>query len=386
MRLRAVRCVLIVACATISVAGCGLHSSSPSSSPTTRKSKIAAGADSGLALKSDGSLWAWGYGPLGLGKNLTRLRPTQVGVDSDWAVVACGWYHSLALKTDGSLWAWGLNVYGQLGLGDTKNRLTPTRVGVASDWAAVAGGEFYSLALKSDGSLWAWGVNDLAELGRGRPGSKPSLTPTRVGMANDWAAVASGEDFGLALKKDGSLWAWGDNVAGQLGLGNAADVIDSPTHVGTATDWAAIACGAENGLALKKDGSLWAWGGNDDGQLGLGDTIDRHSPTRVGTANDWAAVVGGGFQGLALKRDGSLWAWGNNYSGQLGLGDTRWAKSPTRVGSDNDWAVIASGADSSFALKTDGSLWAWGMNDKGQLGLGDTTNRDVPTRVPGWSQ
>ncbi len=385
MKLRAVRCLLIIACLTLAVAGCGSSTSSPSSSRTMPKSKIAAGANSGLALKSDGSLWAWGYSPPVLGKDLTRLRPTQVGVATDWAAVASGWYHSLALRSDGSLWAWGLNVYGQLGLGDTKNRLTPTLVGTASDWAAIAGGEFHSLALKRDGSLWAWGVNVSGQLGLShRLGGELTLTPTCVGVANDWAAVAGGEDSSLALKKNGSLWAWGDNVAGHLGLGNAAAVIDSPTRVGTATDWAVIACGGQNSLALKKDGSLWAWGMNDDGQLGLGDTKERNSPTRIGTASDWAGVAGGGTHSLALKRDGSLWAWGNNYSGQLGLGNTTWERSPTRVGSANDWSAIAAAADWSLALKTDGSLWAWGRIKPYQR-PGGHEGRNVPTRITGWS-
>ena len=156
MKPRVLRCLLIIACTTMAVGGCGSHSTSP---VTMAKSKIAAEANSGLALESDGSLWAWGYGALGLGKNLTRLRPTQVGVATDWAGVSCGHGFTLALKKDGTLWAWGWNGNGQLGLGDTNERVTPTQVGDLAAWASVSAGDSFTVAVEKNGTLWAWGWN-----------------------------------------------------------------------------------------------------------------------------------------------------------------------------------------------------------------------------------
>ena len=137
---------------------------------------------------------------------------------------------------------------------------------------------------------------------------------------------------------------------------------------------------------MKEDGTLWAWGDNSFGELGLGDTTERHSPTQVGSAHDWAAVCCLGHHSVALKKDGTLWAWGENSYGQLGLGDTIDRHSPTQVGSSHDWAAIAPGAADSYhtlALKQDGTLWAWGFNQFGQLGLGDTSDRHTPTQVGG---
>jgi uncharacterized protein YjdB len=134
---------------------------------------------------------------------------------------AGGAYHSLAIKADGGLWAWGRNTYGQLGLGDTTERNTPWQVGEGTDWAAVAGGYLHTMALKADGSLWAWGRNFNGELGLGTADYIAHATPERVGMGNDWVAVACGINYTMALKVDGSLWAWGDNANGQLGDGGA---------------------------------------------------------------------------------------------------------------------------------------------------------------------
>ena len=179
------------------------------------------------------------------------------------------------------------------------------------------------------------------------------------------------------------MWATGLNMYGNLGLGDTADR-HRLTEIGSAQDWATVSAGLGYGLALKKDGSLWAWGGNNFGQLGVGDTTARHSPTRVGRAADWTAAYCLGHHSLALKRDGSLWAWGENSFGQLGVGDTADKHSPTQVGTSRDWAAISPGGAASYhslALKQDGSLWAWGLNNYGQLGLGDTADRHTPTRV-----
>jgi alpha-tubulin suppressor-like RCC1 family protein len=285
----------------------------------TPAQRLATGSQHTLALRADGSLWGWGQndtGQLGDGTTLTRTSPVRVGTATDWLALAAGASHSLARKADGSLWAWGSNGSGQLGDGTTLTRTSPVRVGTAGDWLALAAGASHSLARKTDGSLWAWGYNGYGQLGDGTFANR--TTPVQVGTATDWAAVAAGGSHSLALKADGSLWAWGSNGSGQLGDGSVVYYRSSPVRVGTATDWLAVAAGASHSLALKADGSLWAWGNNGFGQLGDGTGANRSSPVRVGTDADWAAVAAGAYHSLALKADGSLWAWGWNYYGQLG--------------------------------------------------------------------
>ncbi len=208
-------------------------------------------------------------------------------------------------------------------------------------------------------------------------------TPALAPAVHDWAVVSCGPTHTVALQKDGTLWAWGANYHGQLGLGsrNISTSRNTPTQVGAASDWAGVSCANDYTEALKTDGTLWAWARNDSGELGLGNTIWRFAPTEVGRVQNWAAVSCGASHTLAVKKDGTLWAWGANQDGQLGLGDTSNRDSPTEIGSASDWAAVSCGASHTLAVKKDGTLWAWGANQDGQLGLGDTSNRDSPTEV-----
>ncbi len=309
--------------------------------------------------------------------------PTQVGTDL-YTQVAANNYHSLALKADGSLWAWGYNSRGQLGttnMGVYVANPTPIRVGTDL-YSQVAAGPLHCLGLRADGSLWAWGGNYNGQLGTttnsGTNASNP--TPTRIGSAL-YSQVAAGGAHTLALRADGTLWAWGDNSFGQLGINNRQVTNPTPTQLGTDL-YKQVAAGDGHSLGLRATGSLYAWGSNYSGQLGnttnVGIYINNPTPRQVGT-DLYTQVAVGGTHSLGLRANGSLWTWGSNYESELGQGTLDgYAATPAQeaTGSTN-WASLSScSASSSSVIRTASGLTfaSAGRNTLGQLGDGTTTN------------
>jgi len=370
----------------------GTHTPNPTPAQVGPASytQLAAGYDFGLALRQDGSLWAWGrntYGQLGnptnTGTDDATPDPTQVGT-ATYTQVAAGQHHTLALQANGSLWAWGNNFYGQLGNATNTgaNTANPSPAQVAGTYTRLAAGLGHSLALQATGSLYAWGDNAASQLGTGS--GAPSATPTQV--PGTYVQLAAGASHGLALQANGGLWAWGDNMAGQLGAGGTSAAA-TPAATGTALPTRSTALGSSFGLAVRADGTLWAWGDNTGGQLGLGNgsTTSRTRPVQVGTDNDWVQVAAGTSFSLALKANGTVWAWGLNNFGQLGTttnsGTTTANTIPMQVGTDS-YTRIAAGAFHSLALAADGSLYAWGNNTYGQLGNGANSLPSTPNPSP----
>src|SRR3989344_6242212 len=243
--------------------------------------------------------------------------------------ISARYKHTIAIKSDGTLWAWGYNLYGQLGDGTTSQRNSPVQIGTDNNRVSISAGGYHTIAIKSDGTLWAWGSNDSGQLGDGTYNNK--TTPTQITtVAANWVSISTGGLHTLAIKSDGTLWAWGYNSGGQLGDGTATQR-NSPVQIGTGNNWTSIAAGYYHTIAIKSDGTLWAWGYNGYGQLGDGTMVNKSSPAQIGTDNNWASIEAGGYHTLAIKSDGTLWAWGDNGYGQLGDGTNTDRFSPVQV-------------------------------------------------------
>lgn len=317
------------------------------------------------------------HGQLGLGDETNRNIFTQIGTGL-WSHISCGRYFSIAIQDNRSLWSTGHNGYGQLGLGDNTDRDIFIQVGTDS-WKQISCGAYHSIAIHIDETLWATGDNNYGELGLG--GSSDRDTFTQVGTAL-WQQVACGGRHSVAIRNDGSLWSTGYNYYGQLGLGDDGNYTDRDTftRVGT-SQWKQVACGFSHTFVIHNNGTLWAMGINNTGQLGLGDGASRNVPTQVGT-DLWKQVACGDYHTLAIRDDGTLWVVGNNYEGGLGLGDNTHRNVFTQVGT-SQWDYISGGGRHSVIAQDDGTLWVAGSNGSGELGLGDNTNRNIFTQVSG---
>ena len=357
--------------------------------------EIAAGNRHTVAILHDGSLWAWGAGSrgqLGNGSLALHNTPVQVGTDTNWRNVAAGMEHTMAIRQDGTLWGWGTNAHGQLGDGTWLQRNTPVQIGTESNWRSVSTSGEHTVAIRTDGTLWAWGTNASGQLGDGT--WQVRNTPQQIGTDTNWRSASAGgalrgamatppqsvTGHTIAVRTDGTLWAWGINANGQLGDGTWT-VRNTPQRIGTDTNWSTVEAGMEHSMATRQDGTLWAWGRNSSGQLGDGTWQVRNTPQQVGTDANWSRVAAGTRHTLALRTDGTLWAWGHNGSLQLGDGSPNTRNAPVQIGEDTNWNRVAAGDRHSVATKTDGSLWAWGWNSSGQFGDGTLTNSNVPRLI-----
>ena len=259
-------------------------------------------------------------------------------------------------------------------------------LGAGGAFPMISSGEYHVLALKGDGTVWAWGNNVSGQLGVGDTTRRE--TPVQVtGGLSGVTAISAGYQHSMALKSDGTVWVWGWNKEGRLGVGDTANR-HTPVQVTGLTGVTVISAGNSHSLAIKSDGTVWAWGWNGYGQLGDGTVTERHTPVQAMAdpatptpLTDVTVISAGNCYSLALKSDGTAWAWGYNGNGQLGVGDTTQRETPVQVTGLTCMTAITAGGWHSLAIKSDGTAWAWGSNGSGQLGVGDTTRRETPVQT-----
>jgi alpha-tubulin suppressor-like RCC1 family protein len=327
--------------------------------------------DGTSAIKTDGTLWLWGgntYGQLGDNTTTSKSSPVQtIAGGTNWSKLATNHYsatHVAAIKTDGTLWLWGYNSGGNLGTNDVVHRSSPVQtISGGTNWKQVSigpqsgiPGGGHTAAIKTDGTLWLWGSNSNGQLGDNTITSKSSPIQTVSGGTN-WKQVSCGGSHTAAIKTDGTLWLWGDNTRGQLGINDITHRSSPVQTVSGGTNWKQVSCGGSNSAAIKTDGTLWLWGWNDSGQLGDNSTTHRSSPVQtVAGGTNWKQVSGGSQHSAAIKTDGTLWLWGINNNGQLGDNTATRKSSPIQtVSGGTNWKQVTCGVQHTFAIRDDSS-------------------------------
>ncbi|MCL1864281.1 MAG: hypothetical protein FWF73_00520 [Spirochaetes bacterium] len=300
-------------------------------------------------------------------------------------------YHTVSIKSDGTLWAWGNNNRSPLGDGTTTQRTIPVQVKIDAltpfiDVVAVSAGSDYTVAIKKGGTIWAWGYNGVGQLGDGTTTQRNFPVQVKIDSSTpfvDVIAVSAGGNHTVALKSDGTIWAWGANDSGQLGDGTTTQrnfpvqiKIDALTPF---IDVVAVSAGYSHTVTIKEDGTIWAWGANNFGQFGDGTTTQSQRPKQINSSS-WKAASAGWMHTVAIKNDGTLWAWGRNNEGQLGNGGAD-SLIPVQIGTDTNWEAVSAGWEHTAAIKNDGTLWAWGDNTYGRLGSSTVTITPTPIRI-----
>jgi alpha-tubulin suppressor-like RCC1 family protein len=362
----------------------------------TNWKQVSTGTFHTAAIKTDGTLWTWGGGSSGrLGINTTIDRSTPVTTfagGTDWKQVSGASNHTAAVKTDGTLWTWGYGGLGRLGINATTNRNTPvTTFAGGTNWKQVSTGTFHTAAIKTDGTLWTWGNSDVGQLGRISPGIN-RLTPiTTFAGGTNWAdtengevdelyTLSSGSAHTAAVKTDGTLWTWGGGPFGRLGTNDSITRSTPVTTFAGGTDWKQVSSGYQHTAAIKTNGTLWVWGSGGFGRLGNNFITNRSTPVQVfGSATNWKQVSAGNLHTAAIKTDGTLWTWGNGTLGRLGNNATIDRSTPvTTFAGGTNWKQVSSGNQHTAAVKTDGTLWTWGSGGSGRLGTNATITRSTP--------
>jgi alpha-tubulin suppressor-like RCC1 family protein len=349
-----------------------------------------------------GDIWRWGAN--GIIAEHTPYQDTANGfsyLSDDWANVQMSdGDEVIAIKTNNTVWRWKWPIsstYAQV-----------VNYVFTNSFKQVYAGTSHFLALTKNGRLLGWGNNSSGQLGNGSTGSNVLYTNLQYFIPNmsgpyEVLEAAAGSNHTLAIVQPtfttayGSantqgeriLWATGENLFGGLGT-NDTIFRSIPVAIGSINNWKSVFCNkTPNSFAIKTDGTAWAWGYNEYGELGLNDTVNRSSPTQIGLPYEWAFFSPGAtgvsnHGSYGIKGNGTLWAWGYNVYGSLGVNDTVNRSSPVQIGTSTDWRTVKGSSGAGFGIKTDGSLWAWGNNNFKQLGHSDiTVHRSSPTQIPG---
>jgi alpha-tubulin suppressor-like RCC1 family protein len=352
-------------------------------------SSVSAGENFTCGIRHGGKLYCWGndfYGQVGDGgtNEESITTPRRIGDFEDWASIAAGGFHACGVRKNGKLYCWGRDDNGQVGdAGPDANVSAPKRIGDFEDWTSVGGGLGHTCGIRHGGKLYCWGRDNKGQVGDAGDNTNIS-SPKRIGDFEDWARVDGGNSHTCGVRENGKLYCWGDDTYGQLGTPTLAL---APYRIGDFQDWSSVSAGADTTCGIRHGGKLYCWGDNAFGQVGIGEPEPGHPipvPNRVGSFEDWATSSTGDSHNCGVRKNGKLYCWGYDGEGQVGDGfSDSFAYFPRRIGDFEDWAKISAGGSHSCGVRSNGKLYCWGDDTFGQIGDGGVSSdpHKSPTRI-----
>jgi alpha-tubulin suppressor-like RCC1 family protein len=304
------------------------------------------------------------------------MSPAQADSFQDWANVSAGDSHTCGVRSNGKLYCWGADYAGQVGDGsnDGDGAPYPRRIGAFEDWSAVSAGGSHTCGIRHGGKLYCWGGDYTGQIGNGNGYDSNVISPKRIGSLEDWSNVSAGRLHTCGVRKNGKLYCWGMDINGQVGDGDGSSDKSAPVRIGTHEDWSTVDAGSDHTCGVRTNGKLYCWGWDNLGQVGDGNggsDTRVTAPRRIGTLEDWSKVSTGAIHSCGIRHGGKLYCWGNDGNGQIGDGGSDKDKSaPVRVGTFEDWSNVSAGIIHTCGIRTNGRLYCWGNDSKGQLGDG----------------
>jgi alpha-tubulin suppressor-like RCC1 family protein len=339
--------------------------------------------DANYAISATGSVRAWGINDnaeLADGTTTNRSSPVASTLLSNVASINGGQFHACAVTTAGALLCWGYNGFGQLGDGTTNNRFNPVQA-IASGVKQVAAARSSTCILKTDSTASCVGFNVDGELGNGTTTNSLAFTAVS-GLGSTVDQITAGYSAACVKTNVGTVSCWGTNSYGQLGTGVSGSTSSVPVLIPNFSGVAQVATQGQHVCARKVDGTVWCWGGNFDGQLGDGTTVDRNVPVQVVGITTAVQIAVGMNHSCARLQDGTVRCWGQGFEGELGDGSGKNSSTPVSVRGLTGAALeITVGRDSTCARVDSGTVQCWGVNTNGEVGDGTTSYRYAATSV-----
>ena len=368
---------------------------------STKWFSVSAGAQHACAIDTSGSLWCGGknnFGQIGNGTggdgtsnfDVDPTNPVKIYNPSGvkWVSVGASLNGTCAIDENKTLWCWGDGEWGTVGNGEKSIVNHPVKVKSDINFKYISGGLEHVCGIDDSlTSLFCWGRNNYGQLGIGKSDLSFNNRPSKLYSPDhsNLKSISQGMFHSCSVDDNNNIYCWGLNENSEFGTGTlfSGQSIDQPVSSETSGSFDSISSGYFYNCAVKNDGTLWCWGENWNGEFGNGTTISSNIPVKISTGHIWTKISAGGYHTCGVDDSGTLWCWGDNFSGQLGNGTNDNSLIPVKVQFPDNVTIqtVSAGGFHTCAVDYNNDLWCWGRNDYGQVGNDSTENVNVPVKI-----